>query len=253
VSSYGVSGTNVHAILEQAPDQTPEVAGDTPAKTGRRLFPLSSTSADELRRTAARLADWVESHPDVDLPDLAYTLARRRAHRPVRTAVIADSPTELIDALHAAAEGDTPYQAAVGHDDRGPVWVFSGQGSQWAQMGTDLLASEPVFAETIARLEPLIAAESGFSVTEAMTAPEVVTGIDRVQPTVFAIQVALAATMAAHGARPGAVIGHSMGETAAAVVAGALSLDDGVRVACRPNELEQVSRRDGWGAVGASE
>ena len=237
VSSYGVSGTNVHAILEQAPDQEPDSAGDTPPKTGSWLFPLSSTSAEELRRTASRLTDWVDAHPDVTLADLSYTLARRRAHRPVRTAVIAGSPAELTEALRAVAEGDTPYQAAVGHDDRGPVWVFSGQGSQWAQMGTDLLASEPVFAETIARLEPLIAAESGFSVTEAMTAPEVVTGIDRVQPTVFAIQVALAATMAAHGARPGAVIGHSMGETAAAVVAGALSLDDGVRVICRRSRL----------------
>ena len=70
-----------------------------------------------------------------------------------------------------------------------------------------------------------------------MTAPEVVTGIDRVQPTLFAMQVALAATMKAHGARPGAVIGHSMGETAAAVVAGALSLEDGVRVICRRSRL----------------
>ena len=237
VSSYGVSGTNVHAILEQAPEQVPEAAEDARPKTRRWLFPLSSTSAEELRRTAARLADWVGTHPEVALPDLAYTLARRRAHRPVRTAVIADGPAELVDALRAVAEGETPYQAAVGHDDRGPVWVFSGQGSQWAQMGSDLLASEPVFAETIARLEPLIAAESGFSVTEAMTASEVVTGIDRVQPTLFAIQVALAATMASHGARPGAVIGHSMGETAAAVVAGALSLDDGVRVICRRSRL----------------
>ena len=83
----------------------------------------------------------------------------------------------------------------MGQDDRGPVWVFSGQGSQWAAMGAELLASEPVFAATIAEIEPLIAAESGFSVTEAMTAPETVTGIDRVQPTLFAMQVALAATM----------------------------------------------------------
>ncbi|WP_448334320.1 acyltransferase domain-containing protein, partial [Streptomyces sp. DSM 41534] len=139
------------------------------------LFPLSSTSAEELRRTANRLADWVETHGDVELTDLAYTLARRRVHRPVRTAVSADSRTELVAALREVADGDRPYQAAVGRDDRGPVWVFSGQGSQWAGMGAELLATEPVFAATVAQAEPIIVAESGFSVTEAMSAPETVT------------------------------------------------------------------------------
>ena len=100
VSSYGLSGTNVHAIVEQAPEQAPEAAAPEDisaesATTTPLLFPLSSTSADELRRTAGRLADWVAAHEDVALPDLAYTLARRRAHRPVRTAVIASSRAEL--------------------------------------------------------------------------------------------------------------------------------------------------------------
>ena len=153
VSSYGLSGTNVHAIVEQAPESrcTPRTSyGRNPSTTAPLLFPLSSTSADELRRTAGRLADWVAAHEDVALPDLAYTLARRRAHRPVRTAVIASSQAELTEALREVADGDTPYQAAVGQDDRGPVWVFSGQGSQWARMGAELLATEPVFAATVA-------------------------------------------------------------------------------------------------------
>ena len=260
VSSYGLSGTNVHAILEQAPAQAPEQAPEAaapedisaePAAAAALLFPLSSTSADELRRTAGRLADWVAAHDDVALPDLAYTLARRRAHRPVRTAVIASSLLELTEALREVAEGDTPYQAAVGRDDRGPVWVFSGQGSQWAAMGADLLATEPVFAATVAQAEPLIARESGFSVTEVMTAPQVVTGIDRIQPTLFTMQVALAATMRSYGVRPGAVIGHSLGEAAAAVVAGALSLEDGVRVICRRSRL--MSRIAGSGAMASVE
>ncbi len=158
---------------------------------------------------------------------------------------------DLTDVLRDVADGDTPYQAAVGHDDRGPVWVFSGQGSQWAAMGADLLVTEPVFAATVAELEPLIARESGFSVTEAMSAPETVTGIDRVQPTVFAMQVALAAAMKSYGVRPGAVIGHSLGEAAAAVVAGALSLEDGVNVICRRSRL--MSRIAGSGAMASVE
>jgi polyketide synthase 5 len=253
VSSYGMSGTNVHAVLEQAPEtaaQHDEAAAS--ATTGPLFFALSSTSAEGLRRTSRRLAEWLEAHTgDMALPDLAYTLARRRAHRPVRTAVLASSLSELAEALRAVADEDAPYPAAVGQDDRGPVWVFSGQGSQWAGMGAGLLATEPVFAATVAEAEPVIARESGFSVTEAMCASETVTGIDRVQPTLFTMQVAMAATMRSYGVRPGAVIGHSLGEVAAAVVAGALSLDDGVHVICRRSRL--CARLAGGGAMASVE
>ena len=252
-SSYGLSGTNVHAIVEQAPEQVPDqLPGQAPAQEpGERLFPLSSTSVDELRNTAGQLARWLSTHRDLDLPDLAYTLTRRRTHRPFRTVVIADNSDELTRALFDVADGDTPCQAAVGQDDLGPVWVFSGQGSQWAGMGSELLAREPQFAATVAAAEPLIAHEAGFSVTEAITAPQTVTGIDRIQPALFTMQVALAATMRAHGVSPGGVIGHSLGEVAAAVVAGALDLADGVRVICRRSRL--MSRIAGAGAMAAVE
>lgn len=249
VSSYGISGTNVHAILEQAPPSATPPAGERP---GAQLFVLSSTSPEELRHTAGRIADWVEQQPDpLSLTDLGYTLARRRGHRTVRTAVVASDLEGLCAGLQDVAAGDTPYPARIGRDDRGPVWIFSGQGSQWARMGAELLASEPVFAATVAALEPLIAAENGFSVTAAMTGPDTVTGIEKVQPTIFAMQVALADAMAAHGVRPGAVIGHSMGEVAAAVVAGSLSLADGVRVICRRSTL--LARLAGSGAMASVE
>jgi acyl transferase domain-containing protein/acyl carrier protein len=118
-------------------------------------------------------------------------------------------------------------------------------------MGADLLANEPVFAATVAEMESLIARESGFSVTEAMSAPQIVTGIDRVQPTIFTMQVALAATMKSCGVQPGAVVGHSLGEAAAAVVAGALSPQDGARVICRRSRL--MSRIAGAGAMASVE
>ena len=255
VSSYGMSGTNVHAILEQAPLSGPKTNGTKLSHpSAELLFALSATSAEALRHSARRIADWLDGrngNKAVQLPDLAYTLARRRAHRPVRTAVIAATNTELVEALREVSDGEAPYPAAVGHDDRGPVWVFSGQGSQWASMGADLLAHEPVFAATVAAVEPLIARESGFSVTEAMSAAHTVTGIDRVQPTLFTVQVALAATMRSYGVVPGAVIGHSLGEVAAAVVAGALSLEDGVRVICRRSRL--CTRISGIGAMASVE
>ncbi|KAA1242930.1 type I polyketide synthase, partial [Mycobacterium simiae] len=214
--------------------------------------PVSASSEEALRQTAARLAGWIDAQgPELMAADLAYTLARRRGHRAVRAAVLASTADELCGALLAVASNEGPYPPAVGQDDRGPVWVFSGQGSQWAKMGAELLANEPVFAATVAAIEPLIAAESGFSVSEAMTAPEVVTGIDRVQPTLFAMQVALAATMKSYGVAPGAVIGHSLGESAAAVVAGALSLEDGVRVICRRSKL--MTRIAGSGTMASVE
>ena len=258
VSSYGLSGTNVHAILEQAPD-TDEAPAE-PATQGPLLFALSSTSGDGLRETSRRLADWVEKRADsVALSDLAYTLARRRGYRPVRTALVAGDLPELTSALRKVGSGSlqgsdqaASYRAAVGQDDRGPVWVFSGEGSQWSGLGADLLANEPVFAATVAQAEPLIAAESGFSVSEAITGPQTVTGIDRAEPTLFTMQVALAATMEqSYGVRPGAVIGHSAGEVAAAVVAGALSLEDGLRVICRRSAL--MSRMAGAGAMASVE
>ncbi|OBB89675.1 type I polyketide synthase [Mycobacterium sp. 852002-40037_SCH5390672] len=259
VSSYGMSGTNVHAILEQAPVQAPAPESGAPSVGGPLLFPLSATSAEQLRVTAARLAAWLDEHDSVagngenapGLRDLGYTLSRRRAYRPVRTVVSASTFGELGTELRAVADSDVPYEPAVGQDDRGPVWVFSGQGSQWSRMGVELLAKEPVFAATIAAIEPLIAAESRFSVTEAMSAPAVVSGIDKVQPTIFAMQVALAETMKSYGVRPGAVIGHSLGESAAAVVAGGLSVADGVRVICRRSKL--MARIAGSGAMASVE
>jgi polyketide synthase 5 len=245
VSAYGLSGTNVHGVLEQAPAQDQPAAA--PENAAPLLIPLSASSADELRRSAGRLADWLRAHDEVALPDLAYTLARRRAHRPVRTALVASNKPELAEALRQVAEGNTPHAAALGRDDQRPVWVFSGEGSQWPGMAADLLVNEPVFAATVAQAEPVILRECGFSVTEAMSARQPVTGQDRIQPTLFTMQVALAAALEGHGARPGAVIGYSTGEAAAAVVAGALSLEDGLRVVCRRAVL--TSRIAGAGAV----
>ena len=163
VSSYGMSGTNVHAVLEQAPETaTPHDA--SPAMADPLLYTVSATSAEELRNTARRLAEWAGDHADDVAPsDLAYTLARRRSHRPVRTAVVAASLAEVATKLRDVADGDTPYPPAVGQDDRGPVWVFSGQESWYtkpgARCGTEVRSSAAVAATD---LEHLFASESAW-------------------------------------------------------------------------------------------
>lgn len=258
VSSNGLSGTNVHVIVEQPPvSAVPDAATESATEDGRQgplLFPISATSADQLRATSARLADWVDEHGTAEtaagLADLGYTLARRRAHRPVRTAVAANNFGELGEALREIAGNDRAYQPAIGSDGRGPVWVFSEETPQWTRMAA-LLAEEPAFAAAIAKMEPVVAEESGFSLMETIAAELPPTEVERVQPTSFAIQVALAEAMKAHGVRPGAVIGHSLGEAAAAVVAGGLTLEDGLRVTCRRSRL--IARIAGSGAMATVE
>ncbi|MGV0625189.1 sulfolipid-1 biosynthesis phthioceranic/hydroxyphthioceranic acid synthase [Mycolicibacter minnesotensis] len=237
VSAHGLSGTNVHVIVEQSPAPEPASAAEpAPERSAPLLFPISATSAEQLRVTSARLADWLDGPAAADLFDLGYTLARRRAHRPVRTAVPAGTAAQLAARLRDIAGDDLSYEPAVGPDDRGPVWVFSGQAPGWTGLAA-LLADEPAFAAAIAAMEPVVAEEAGFSLTEAISAELPPTEIEGLQATTFAIQVGLAEAMKAYGVRPGAVIGHSLGEVAAAVVAGGLSLQDGLRVTCRRARL----------------
>ncbi len=137
--------------------------GEADASTAAPLlFPLSSTSADELRRTAGRLADWVQAHDDVALPDLAYTLARRRAHRPVRTAVIAGSRDGADRRRCARSPTAMPrIRPRSGKTTAVRCGCSPGRVRSGRRMGADLLATEPVFAATVAQAEPLIAARVG--------------------------------------------------------------------------------------------
>ncbi|MGX9883887.1 type I polyketide synthase [Streptomyces sp. NPDC002276] len=243
VCSYGVSGTNGHVVLE-APSEPRPRPGRTVRRApqqaaGKRLFLLSGTSEASLTGAARRLADWAagEGAP-VPLDDVAHTLALRRRHAEHRLGVVADDVGQLVGRLREFADGTetdglvhgTPV-LPPGH--AGPVFVFTGQGSQYPGMCRQLLDKEPVFAAALAELEPLVRAESGFSLRETIERPELLVGVDRIQPTLFGVQVALAALWRSWGVEPAAVIGQSLGEVAAAVVAGILPPSDGVKVICR--------------------
>ncbi|WP_308405162.1 type I polyketide synthase [Streptomyces sp. B93] len=259
VSSFGFSGTNAHVILQEPPRTARR--GAVPAPRRPRTAPpevilLGAGSHRVLPEAARRLADWLEGDGSkVALRDVAHTLALRRGPGRGRLAVVARSRAETAEALRLFADGlpaaGVVSRAADVTAPRQPVWVFSGQGSQWPGMGRELLARDRAFAKALTEADALIRSEAGFCVLDVVRTGMPVAGCGRIQPVLFALQVALAAAWQAHGVRPAAVIGHSMGEVAAAVVAGALSLADGVRVICRRSALlERVAGRGAMASVG---
>ncbi|MFD9355178.1 SDR family NAD(P)-dependent oxidoreductase [Streptomyces sp. NPDC060031] len=219
------------------------------------LFALSARSPSALRGSAGRLAHWLTSDgADVPLADVAHTLAVRRAHLAERLVVRAADRATLTGLLRTVAAGGEPGPlAARGSlpDSRAtsPVFVFSGHGSQWDRMGCELLAEEGEFTSVIAALEGVVREESGHCLRTLITEDGLAgSGMDRVQPAVYALQVGLAAVLRGRGIRPAGVIGHSMGEIAAAVVAGALTPEDGARIVCRRSLLME-RRLAGTGAT----
>ncbi|MGQ4384822.1 beta-ketoacyl synthase N-terminal-like domain-containing protein [Streptomyces sp. SAS_270] len=231
VSAFGFGGTNAHAVLEEWQRPVLAPADEPPA----RLHLLSDVDAERVRDTAARLTAWLRTpgggaaHP----ADVARTLAGRVRRGPVRAAVISPGGGELADVLDALAAGRRDARVATGDRDlvgRGTVWVFSGYGSQWAGMGRRLLAEEPAFAAAVEKLDPQLAAECGLSLYDHLSSWSGLDRLEVAQPVLFGLQLALADLWRSYGVEPVAVIGHSMGEVAAAVCAGALDVADGARV-----------------------
>lgn len=244
VSSFGFSGTNAHVLLEQAPERPSARQQDSgrPSRGACDVFLVPAGSPDVLPAAATRLTDWMEGDgANVPLRDLAHTLALRRCAGHGRLGVVASGRQELLTALRSFAAGQRHPAVVTGAVGaavaRQPVWVFSGQGSQWPGMGRRLLKTEPAFLDALTEVDELIRAQSEVAVLDVVQGGRPVHGCGTVQPVLFALQIALAATWRSYGVEPAAVIGHSMGEVAAAVVAGALTLADGVRVICRRSGL----------------
>jgi phthiocerol/phenolphthiocerol synthesis type-I polyketide synthase A len=233
VSGFGFGGTNAHAVLEEwRPGVLPPPPGEVPAA---RLHLLSDIDTARVRDTAQRLATWLGTPEGstTRVADLARTLAGRAGRGPVRAAVVARNGHELSDGLRALADGRPHAHVLTGDRDlvgRGPVWVFSGYGSQWPGMGRRLLAEEPAFAAAVEELDAQVSDEFGFSFHEELTSGGPLDRLEVAQPMLFGVQLALAGLWRSYGVEPVAVVGHSMGEVAAAVCAGALDVPDAARV-----------------------
>jgi len=266
VSSFGFGGTNAHVVLEEAPRSN---AAMHQAECGmeRReirqprsayLLPLSAHSSEALQSLARAYRD-VLALPEatVSMHDLCYTASVRRSHHDYRLAVTGNSPAHLAEGLEAFLRGEVRPGLSAGRTLSGRrrklVFVFPGQGAQWLGMGRTLLERDAVFRQVVERCDRAMRPYGDWSLVAELAATDAahsrLNEIDIIQPALFAMQVALAALWRSWGIEPQAVVGHSMGEVAAAHVAGALSLEDAVRVICHRSRL--VKPTIGQGAMAA--
>jgi phthiocerol/phenolphthiocerol synthesis type-I polyketide synthase A len=248
VSSFGVSGTNAHVVLEEAPTPESVVLQQEPVIN---TLVISGKTPARIASAAAMLADWMAGEgADVSLADVAHTVNHHRTQHKTFATVCARDRAQAVAGLQALAAGESAVGVVGAHDGLckpGTVFVYSGQGSQWAGMGRQLLEDEPTFAAAVDELEPIFVEHVGFSLRQVLAEGQPVAGDARVQPVLMGLQLALTALWRGYGVKPDAVIGHSMGEVTAAVVAGALSPADGLKVIATRSKL--MSRLAGQGAV----
>lgn len=248
VSSFGFGGTNAHVVIEQPPD--PIVSGPQQVPAVNTLV-VAGKNASRIASMAGELAEWMaEAGSGVALADVAHTLNHHRARHSVFATVCArdrDQAEAGLAALASGQPGDGVVPPHEGPCRPGTVFVYSGQGSQWAGMGRRLLDEEPAFAAAVSDLEPVFVEQVGFSLHQVLAGGEQVLGDARVQPVIMGLQLALTELWRSYGATPDAVIGHSMGEVSAAVVAGALTVAEGLRVISVRSRL--MSTQAGQGAV----
>ena len=257
VSSFGFGGTNAHVVLEQAPESRNKNR-EASASESCYLLPLSARSPEALQ-AVARINQQFLASSERSIHDVCYSASARRSHNDYRVAVTGNSSQQLIEGLAAFLKGETLAGLSSGHralaSRRKLVFVFSGQGSQWFGMGRTLLYKEPVFREVIERCELALRPHTDWSLIAELAATDEsqsrLNEVDVIQPALFAIQVALAALWRSWGIEPDAVVGHSMGEVAAAYVAGALSLEDAALIICKRSSL--VKRTVGQGAMASVE
>ncbi len=241
VSAFGLSGTNAQAIVEAPP--APEPA--EPLARPVLVLPVSARTSDGLAARASRLAAHLDANPG-DAALVAGAAAARREHHDLRAAVTGANGAELAEGLRSIADPER----TSGHDE--VVLLFSGQGAQWPGMGADLLASEPAFREAIEACDALAAPLCGWSIVDELRAkPGRLERTEIAQPLLFAVQVGLHRLLASLGVAPAAVVGHSLGEVAAAHAAGALALDTAVDLVVRRGRLLEAVRDEG-GMVAAA-
>ncbi len=260
VSSFGFTGTNAHVLIEEAPVAQPAIldeqpaddAVETPESSGKdesvSVLPLSARSPEALVELAQRYGIWLTNNPDADIAEVSRTAGVGRSHFEHRAALVVDSVTSASAGLADLAAGQQRPGVVRGECTDRPTtaWLFTGQGSQYPGMARELFAAEPVFAETVKRCADAVSEILPQPLLEVIFATDRETGgkagetlkhTSFAQPALFAIEMGLARLWQSWGIEPDVVLGHSVGQYAAACVAGVFSLEDGARLMAERGRL----------------
>ncbi len=252
VNSLGIGGTNVHVILEEAPSRSDNLPTESPTELPN-ILPLSAMTPAALQQFADGMYDFLKLHPDVNLHDVAYTFQQGRRAFSARHALVFRDREELLSTL-----GHLEVAQAAESADR-VVFLFTGQGSQYLDMAKGLLVTQPIFKDAFLQVAKLFSGKRDIAIETLVMTPHLVpdaesvlNGTEYTQPVLFALQVALTSLYRHAGIEPSAVMGHSVGEIAAVVAAGGLTVEDGAKlVEIRSRLMQGVSRRGAMAAVTA--
>lgn len=253
ISSFGFSGTNAHVIVG-APPAADNITKDAPH--GCQMLNISAKTPEALKALTQRYYDYLKNIGDeISLADICFTAATGRAQLPHRLSLIGKTKTELCehlaDFINGTASGDSYVSGEISRTPKKIVFMFAGQGSQYAAMGHDLYLGSSVFREAVDACDALITPITGKSIVEIIYGKhtELINETIYTQPAIFCVEYALAMLWLSWGIRPAAVMGHSIGQYVAACVAGVFSLKDAVTLVCERGRLIQGSTGNGGMAV----
>lgn len=250
INSFGFGGANAHVLLQEFQPQAVDRSVGEDAQQALPLV-LSARSDEALRAVAQRYADLLQGKSDQDLHAIARAVACHRERMEKRLALHPGSAQAAAELLQRYAQGDAPgrvYAEEALAQDGGVAFVYSGNGAQWLGMGRVLLAESPAFAAALGEMDGAMSPHTGFSLIEELQADGGKTRLDDTsvaQPLLFAMQVAVTRMLGDAGVRPGVTTGHSVGEIAAAWAAGALSLEQAIRVICARSKAQAQTRGTG--------
>jgi amino acid adenylation domain-containing protein len=250
VSAFGIGGTNAHIILEEAPEIEPSAEKESrPLK----LIMLSASAKSALEKMAENLAHYLKKNPTINLADVAYTLQVGRKACKLRKMVLCSDIDDAVERLTASIDALSPetgklHRVTSDEDDRSVVFMFSGQGAQYVNMGLELYKTEPVFRAAVDRCFDIIKPIIGYDIKEILypgigdrqdNSSEKINQTEITQPILFIFEYALARLLLRWGITPYAMIGHSIGEYVAACLSGVFSLEDAIKLVVLRGKLMQ--------------